>query len=519
MAKISIIPPVSVYETFGRLNYKPWHAIAEFVDNSTQSFFENETAISESAGRPAQLNIVIEYDHDEHSPALRIRDNAGGMDAAELERALRLSVPPPDRSGRSEFGMGLKTAACWFGERWTITTTKLGEGVERFVEMDLRALAAGGTSEVTVHESRADPARHGTTVEIEPLRRRIFGRAINNIKKTLASMYRFDLRDGRISISWNGERLSYEEPELYRQPLPDGSFREWRRDLTVEVTDPTTGEAHKVRGWVGILKTMEKGRNGFALARRGRMILGGDEELWRPTKLLGGVGSHSWKRLVGELHLDSFPVNFSKDGFAWATGLEEALIEALEPEIAEYRRMAQDLRVRGGRKDPITPVLARQAVDDLGEAVRRRGTELERDLNQASHRPRPAADLAADPQRREALIAASQGPAELKIPHGSGTIVAKLYMKGEGPHGPWLELSFAQPDEVDVFLNTDHPYIVAISDSEHNIRRIIEIALALALAERLARGDLRGDGPPMIHPDDLRVYMNTCLRHWAPENQ
>ena len=39
MHQIDISPPPNVYATFGRLNYTPWHAIAEFVDNATQSYF------------------------------------------------------------------------------------------------------------------------------------------------------------------------------------------------------------------------------------------------------------------------------------------------------------------------------------------------------------------------------------------------------------------------------------------------------------------------------------------------
>jgi hypothetical protein len=35
---IHIRPKVGMYGAFSRLPYKPWYAIAEFVDNSIQSF-------------------------------------------------------------------------------------------------------------------------------------------------------------------------------------------------------------------------------------------------------------------------------------------------------------------------------------------------------------------------------------------------------------------------------------------------------------------------------------------------
>lgn len=40
--KINIRPTSSVYATYKRLSYQPWTAIAEFVDNSTQSFYDHK---------------------------------------------------------------------------------------------------------------------------------------------------------------------------------------------------------------------------------------------------------------------------------------------------------------------------------------------------------------------------------------------------------------------------------------------------------------------------------------------
>ena len=42
ITELNIQPQAGVLGVFSRLNYKPWYAIAEFVDNSTQSFYNNE---------------------------------------------------------------------------------------------------------------------------------------------------------------------------------------------------------------------------------------------------------------------------------------------------------------------------------------------------------------------------------------------------------------------------------------------------------------------------------------------
>jgi hypothetical protein len=43
---LNIQPQAGVIGVFSRLNYKPWYAIAEFVDNSTQSFYSHQEELA-----------------------------------------------------------------------------------------------------------------------------------------------------------------------------------------------------------------------------------------------------------------------------------------------------------------------------------------------------------------------------------------------------------------------------------------------------------------------------------------
>jgi hypothetical protein len=61
---------------------------------------------------------------------LRISDNSIGMSYSDLQGALRVGRIPDNPTGRSKYGLGMKTAACWFGNVWTVRTKKLGETVE-----------------------------------------------------------------------------------------------------------------------------------------------------------------------------------------------------------------------------------------------------------------------------------------------------------------------------------------------------------------------------------------------------
>ncbi|MCB9109270.1 MAG: ATP-binding protein [Anaerolineales bacterium] len=95
------------------MNYKPWFAVAEFVDNAIQSFIDYRDEIEKLEGTGRKLKVEIEWDATDGG-RLIVRDNAAGIHQADYSRAFRPAAIPVDRSGLCEFGMGMKSAACWF---------------------------------------------------------------------------------------------------------------------------------------------------------------------------------------------------------------------------------------------------------------------------------------------------------------------------------------------------------------------------------------------------------------------
>jgi len=69
---VAIRPEVGMYGAFSRLNYKPWFAIAEFVDNSLQSFLSNRKSLARAEdNKPLIIRVNVEADRiqDEYGPA------------------------------------------------------------------------------------------------------------------------------------------------------------------------------------------------------------------------------------------------------------------------------------------------------------------------------------------------------------------------------------------------------------------------------------------------------------------
>jgi hypothetical protein len=65
------------------------------------------------------------------------------MSYKELDRAMHVALRPLNTTGRSKYGMGLKTAACWIGNLWTVRTKKLHETTEHSVTVDVNRVASG----------------------------------------------------------------------------------------------------------------------------------------------------------------------------------------------------------------------------------------------------------------------------------------------------------------------------------------------------------------------------------------
>lgn len=374
-----------VVRSYKRLSYTPWHAIAEFVDNSTQAYANNKEALDaafQKADAGANtLRVSIDYEPDED--VFRVSDNSMGMAENELERAMKVGVPPDITSGRSRYGMGLKTAACWMGDHWTVTTSKLGEASLLSVTVDVEAVASGN-SELPYTSVAADADDHFTIVEVTDLHRRFQGRTLGKIKDYLRSMYRKDLMDRRLRLEWRGEELRWEDDG--QRFLPDANGNPYKDDLDLVV------DGKRIHGWVGVLAKGSRSRAGFSILHAGRVVKGWPES-WRPEEVFGQIeGSNDLvnQRVVGEFHLDNFPVTHTKDDILWAKGEEDAVQAAIANEISHLVDVAKTARTRkksGPGRGPIKAVsnqiqktvdiAPRSKPDDRPSVVRRQTEESE----------------------------------------------------------------------------------------------------------------------------------------------
>lgn len=345
VTSLNIQPQAGVLGVFSRLNYKPWYAIAEFVDNSTQSFYNNEAVLAQSGVKA--VTIRIKYDFERN--VLTISDDAFGMEMVDFSRAVKVDSPPETTNGRNEFGMGLKTAASWFGNTWSVESTRLGSPNKYYTDIKIDELRAKNLNTIDIISTECNVNEHGTKIIISDVTKRIdASRTKAKIIQLLASMYRRDLNSGKVNIWFNDQSLHFDEYKCLQ-------FRntKWRKD--VEFDFVFNGQKYHVKGFVGILANGGFGRAGFALFRRGRVVIGGEDQNYKPDQIFHQAQSPIAHKLFGEFDLDDFPVNQAKDGFAWDDGLETEFVQKLKDEIKEYIEIAKKTNKERAKEEEFSP--------------------------------------------------------------------------------------------------------------------------------------------------------------------
>ncbi len=449
---IDIRPDSGVYGTFRRISYRPWSAIAEFIDNSTQNYFEHKREIAEITGASPALEIGVIY--DPRAKTLAVVDDANGMNWGELERAIQLNKPPADTTGRSEFGMGLKMAACWFGSRWRVVTKRLGETTEYTAAIDVPNLEADKPDAVVVQQKIGrNPLEHYTRIEIEGLYRTFRGRTVPSIRENIASMYRRDIDSGDITIRWNGEPFEWERDPVFEETDPNGKTIRWEKDVRFSV------DGYGVSGRVWIRMPGEARRAGMHLFRRNRLVVGGPGRGYKPREMFGAPNTFRSQRLVGELDLDNWPVSQTKDAFDWDGDLENGFIDKLLSEVAEYGKKAQDYRADADSSEKTTSSDGQVVGDNIKEALS--GSSVDSTLAIVETGPPPPRELPAEDLRRVEQAAENSGTQPTYIQVGSEGVPTLEVFWLDNAHRSEMHATFDMPtnDKLRLFVNLNHPFV------------------------------------------------------------
>jgi hypothetical protein len=486
LQSVSITIGSTMYGRFEDLPNTVSHDLAEFIDNALQSYRDNKSALFElDSDYKLKVQIDIEWDKsDERATKITIIDNAGGINDSSFANAFMPAKTPEDNSGLNEFGMGMKTAALWLGETWSVKTKALGESVERSISFNLNDVVANDLKELPVTLIPKDKNEHYTIVQITDSTKNVPAlKSLQKIKTELASIYRKSLRNNEMQVIICGEELKFNEYDILVAPYaktPSASPILWKKNI-----DFKFGK-YKASGFIGILRDINSMQNGFVLLRRGRVIIGAETDgRYFPKSLSGSTGTFRYKRLFGELELEGFDVSFNKNDIQDKENLE-ALMEALKGEIHtkefDLYTQAEDYRLDDTRKQ------VRKIVTKHNSSSKDNHIPIAIDTTNSSNFPSGAMAVTTSVPPTVAPIQQTKpvvlGEYDDNYTINGNNIVLKVQFVDSGSDLFWVDISRKDENIVICQINTGHIFFQHFGKPSDSI---IAILKTLVIAKYTAR--------------------------------
>lgn len=338
---VDISPEMQLYKILQRQSYGIDTALAEFVDNSVQSFVDKEKAIKSIDGPDASLKVSITIDSKKKQ--IVIEDNAGGINREDFQRAIRMGNEKGFKhapESLSVYGIGMKSSAVWFSNTWSIETSALGSKEKLITTFDLDKLLDSGETQIEVETDTEEFKKHYTKIiinnclrDLEDGEEYFKDNVLPYLKETF---FKFDAVS--ITIVYDGLMLQTNKAFL-KTPTPldyppvdrngetkSDKSKKWRKTIDFNYEDRV------VRGFIMIMDPGGYRSPGIRLLRNRRVIKGtqGGGRQNKPEVLLKTSNKFSSQRVYGEISLNDFPVNFTKTDF---DGNLEGLYRRLRTEL------------------------------------------------------------------------------------------------------------------------------------------------------------------------------------------
>lgn len=492
---VSIEIGTTMFARYADLPNTVSHAIAEFIDNALQSYRDNkEQLLSIDLNYKFKVTVDFEWNvSDNRAKTIRISDNAGGLNFQSFQKAFITAETPENNKGLNEFGMGMKTAAGWLGDTWSVQTTALEESVERFYKFDLHYVLDNDLKELPYTETPCPIQDHYTIITISsPTKNSPSNKSLEKIKTELASIYRQSLRANEMDLYVCGDPLSFEEYPILEAPFartPDQKSIYWKKNIDFKFRQ------YRATGFIAILREMNNTQNGLVLLRRGRVIVGAETDgRYFPKSLFGTQGNFRFKRLFGELELDGFEVSFNKNDIQDKENLE-ALMEALKGEIhtKEFDLYTQADEYRLDENQKVVRKLVRK--HDSSAKNNKRPIDIFTPKEQTIF-----SDTETPVAKETTVIGEFKDTYKIKESYYTLTV---QYVSGNGDNLFWVDVTNKNEHEIICMVDTNHIFFKHFGKPTDSVTAILK---TLAIAKFTAREVADNSASDMMN------YFNQYIR-------
>jgi hypothetical protein len=476
---------------FRRLPYQPWYALAEFIDNSTQSFFDHRSELENDF---VELSIVFDPGNREIS----IVDNAFGMSEEDMKRALEIGNPSSNPMGRSRYGMGMKTASCWFGDRWVIQSKQKGSPYEIEFSVDVEKFADGDPTATSTQVRNKDVDMHYTRIILSDVSRQMHPSRVKEIARNLTSIFRKDIAGGILRLSIDNdpvEYTGYQSTSFLERSSDGGRYLKEFNEVVGGI---------RISGWIGCFAPGKGGQSeaGISVFQNNRCIMGASDA-WRPSSLYGQArGGVVNQKLVGEINLDdpSIQISHTKDQVLWQGTQQDDIEDFL-------KRIASDTDILRVARQTYRDTDSDQVKRDAGLSAFQEWSVSPGLINQLSIQDVPLPEYART--RTEFVLEATrevEPDFEVSIPGIEKKIMIKV--QDLSPNDAYCSYEITSNNDLVTVINSAHPGYATASRSENPLFTYFVHCAIDTWAEwkcQLLRGE--------IFPESVREIKNDILRH------
>ncbi|MBL7074670.1 ATP-binding protein [candidate division KSB1 bacterium] len=362
MKTINITPNPRILEVITHNPMPPINAICELIDNSVDGFSEAKEEGLEIKNPTIDITLPTRREIDEEIGRVIIRDNGPGLSKEEANDAVRAGFSGHEAIGKlGLFGMGFNISTGKLGKKTVFRTARKEDKNLFCITINLPELVKGGTFDVPVEECpKAYEEYTGVEVEISDwweegtqnygFIKKLVNIGIPKLTKQIGRRYSTLLRK-KLNINVNSRECPVFHhcvwgANRFVERIGHGRIparfdfheilRTEKRCYTCSSLVPLhmdecehCGKAGKVKtreclikGFVGIQRFDDQNKYGIDFIRNGRAILIEEKEAvfyWTPEatgeKIKEYVVDGIHGRIVGEVHIDHVPTDFTKTDF------------------------------------------------------------------------------------------------------------------------------------------------------------------------------------------------------------
>ena len=346
-----LTPDKTIYEKLGQGQHQLGDAIAELIDNSfdarTDEQIEGKEKLLINIRVPLTKTLPTPTREEDYADYIEIEDNASGMMEDIAKTCLVLAKTSKSGNTHGRYGLGLKHSCLSIGQKFTIITKNIRSKYRYIITYDNETFKKSKSwDDFRIKKLRDDSNFYGTIIRIEDFwnPKLIRKETITKLKARLSFIHGPFIKEKLLDIFVNKDVLKYKELDL-------------EDNKKIEIKEfmlPDTGKEIHIRGWLGFLKQGSTiGFAGFNLYRNGRLI--------KQFEKIGYRYHAELRKLVGDLHLDDFPVttdkkDFNRDSYEWQLLVGEEKIDEsgrltgyiggildkkIKPYISEYRKKVE----------------------------------------------------------------------------------------------------------------------------------------------------------------------------------